>query len=143
MTTIAYKDGIIAWDSQETAGDMVVSRNIQKMVRNGHLFFWGCGVAAHIEQLAALIAAGHKTSPDDLQAGGMLWDGKDLYVCGMDDDNIVLSRICLDDCYAIGSGSEYAIGAMDFGATAQESVKIAANRDVNTGGRIRTKRIGA
>lgn len=141
MTTIAYKDGIIVWDSQETAGDMVVSRNIQKMVRNGHLFFWGCGVTAHIEQLAALIAAGQKTSPDDLQAGGMLWDSKDLYSCSMDDSSIILSRICLDDCYAIGSGSEYAIGAMDAGCTAVEAVKIAAGRDVNTGGKIRHKRI--
>jgi hypothetical protein len=100
-------------------------------------------VTAHIEQLAALIAAGHKTSPDDLQAGGMLWDGKELYACCMDDDNIILTRLELDSVYAIGSGAEYAIGAMDFGATAQESVRISANRDVNTGGRIRVKRLAA
>ncbi len=35
--------------------------------------------------------------------------------------------------FAVGSGEEYAFGAMDHGATAFEAVKIASKRDVYTG----------
>lgn len=38
--------------------------------------------------------------------------------------------------WACGSGSEYALGAMDAGASAKEAVEIAMQRDPNTGGKI-------
>jgi ATP-dependent protease HslVU (ClpYQ) peptidase subunit len=44
-------------------------------------------------------------------------------------------------CDAIGSGEEYAIGAMDAGLSAKDAVKIACNRDIYSGGRIRTFKI--
>lgn len=37
---------------------------------------------------------------------------------------------------SIGSGSDYALAAMDAGATAEEAVKVAIGRDVYTGGKI-------
>lgn len=40
--------------------------------------------------------------------------------------------------YAIGSGEEYAMGAMLAGCSALEAVKIAAKLDVYTGGPVRT-----
>lgn len=37
-----------------------------------------------------------------------------------------------EKCYAIGSGSQYAIGALDDGATPEKALRIAAGRDSNT-----------
>lgn len=42
---------------------------------------------------------------------------------------------------AIGSGMYYALTAMDCGCSAEEAVKMAAKRDVNTGGEIRIFKI--
>lgn len=38
-----------------------------------------------------------------------------------------------DEYVAIGSGSSYAIGALDAGASPEDAVKIACRRDANTG----------
>lgn len=43
---------------------------------------------------------------------------------------------------AAGSGSVFAIGAMDAGASAREAVEIAIRRDLSTGGKVRWMRIG-
>jgi ATP-dependent protease HslVU (ClpYQ) peptidase subunit len=43
---------------------------------------------------------------------------------------------------AFGSGSEYAIGALDMGATAETAVRIASGRDLQTGGVIQVERPG-
>lgn len=37
-----------------------------------------------------------------------------------------------EKCYAIGSGSQYAIGALDAGATPEKALAIAAKRDSST-----------
>ncbi|GAI22667.1 unnamed protein product, partial [marine sediment metagenome] len=42
---------------------------------------------------------------------------------------------------AIGSGSAYALAAMDMGASAEEAVRAAMKRDIYTGGKVRTMRI--
>lgn len=40
---------------------------------------------------------------------------------------------CLDEYVAIGSGSQYALGALDAGASPEDAIKIACLRDQNTG----------
>lgn len=45
--------------------------------------------------------------------------------------------------YAIGSGADHAITAMDMGANAFLAVQMAAKRDTGTGGTIRALVIGA
>ena len=42
---------------------------------------------------------------------------------------------------AIGSGSAYALAAMDMGASAEDAVRAAMKRDIYTGGRVRTMRV--
>jgi len=45
MTTIAYKDGVIAYDSRVTRGSLIDHDDYEKLThRNGHqLLFTGCG----------------------------------------------------------------------------------------------------
>ena len=49
-----------------------------------------------------------------------------------------LFKYQVDHQYAIGSGSNNAITAMDMGATAAEAVEMAKKRDTGTGGLVRT-----
>lgn len=44
--------------------------------------------------------------------------------------------LMLDDYYAIGSGSDYARGAMEAGASPQEAIEIAMRLDPGSGGQV-------
>jgi ATP-dependent protease HslVU (ClpYQ) peptidase subunit len=47
-------------------------------------------------------------------------------------------RLRPDNAFALGSGSHFALTAMDMGATAAEAVEMAKKRDTSTGGLVRT-----
>lgn len=42
----------------------------------------------------------------------------------------------VDPPFAIGTGAQLAIGAMEHGATAIEAVEVACRRDINSGGKV-------
>lgn len=48
-------------------------------------------------------------------------------------DRELIAQEILDDVFAIGSGSHYALGAIDAGASLIKAVEIAAGRDDGTG----------
>lgn len=146
MTTIAIKDGIIAYDSQTTAGEKIVSLKTDKKRSYDGYHFFGTGRTIDIDQLIAAVLSGEsempKTKDGTLQAAALLvTPEKDIYLCGYVDEELVLQPLEDRECDSIGSGAEYAIGAMDAGCSAKEAVKIACGRDVYSGGRIRTFKI--
>jgi len=49
----------------------------------------------------------------------------------------------VDVPFAIGAGSDYALGAMDYGASPEEAVRGACRRNVFTGGEIQVVNIAA
>ena len=143
MTTIAYKDKQIAFDSQCTAGDRIVDINVNKKRSVDGYHFFCAGSVIDIDKLIGAVfnqefdlhpkregclnAVAFLVSPDNL-----------LYKCGYSDDELFLVPMDFKQCDAIGSGEEYAIGAMDAGCSAKEAVKISIGRDIYSGGRIRT-----
>jgi 20S proteasome alpha/beta subunit len=141
MTTIAYKDGVIAYDSRQTRGSSIVSDNSVKcQVVDGVSFFLSGAVCDE----KALIAAYFGTPPSaPVECSGFVVDDTVLMMVGVDDKTGVWKQP-LDPANpdAIGSGSAYALAAMDMGATAEEAVRAAMRRDVYTGGTIRTFTIG-
>ncbi|WP_122503127.1 proteasome subunit beta [Pseudomonas viridiflava] len=137
MTTIAYKDGVIAYDSRQTRGGAIVSDDCLKCeIVNGVSFFLsGC-----VCDEQALIAAYFGTpSKDPVECSGFVVDNGKLMMVGHDDKTGVW-RQPLDPANpdAIGSGSAYALAAMDMGASAEEAVRAAMKRDIYTGGTVRT-----
>lgn len=140
MTTIAYKDGVIAYDSRQTRSGTIVADNaIKRQVVEGVSFFLSGAVC----DAPALIAAYFGTpSPVPVECSGFAVDGGKLLMVGCDDKTGIW-RQELDPANpdAIGSGSAYALAAMDMGASAVEAVRAAMKRDIYTGGRIRTYRI--
>lgn len=140
MTTIAYKDGVIAYDSRQTRGGSIVSDDVVKcQVVDGVSFFLSGAVCDE----KALIAAYFGTpSPAPVECSGYVVDGGKLLMVGHDDKTGVWKQdLDPSNPDAIGSGSAYALAAMDMGASAEEAVRAAMKRDIYTGGKVRTVRI--
>ena len=140
MTTIAYKDGIIAYDSRVTRSWMIVDDNEEKMeIVKGHYFFYTGETDAH-EQLKACYFGGKAKS--QVKCNAMVYDSnkKTIKIIGVDDDTglIWATPIHQRSCEATGSGEKHAFTAMDMGASAYEAVNITMKRDLCTGGKIRT-----
>lgn len=140
MTTIAYKNGVIAHDTRQTRNGTIVSDECSKcQVVEGVSFFLSGAVCDE----AALIAAYFGTpSQVPVECSGYAVDGGNLLLVGHDDKTGVW-RQELDPSNpdAIGSGSAYAIAAMDMGASAEQAVRAAMKRDIYTGGKVVTFRV--
>lgn len=146
MTTIAFKDSVMASDSRYsetsvgiTRGPKIFRKNIAKPGKPAKDVL--IGIAGDV--FAAMLfvdwygtndADLHKTLTEMTDDGFfvMIWDGKKL---------LEANRYCrpceiAEPYYAIGSGGVHAITAMDCGRTAIQAVQMAAKRDSATGGRI-------
>lgn len=77
-----------------------------------------------------LIEGGGKPKIKDTAALRLMPDGKLFYV------NESLEPVEVGAPCAVGSGMDFAIGAMEHGATPEEAVGIASKRDPGTGGTI-------
>lgn len=140
MTTIVYRDGVIAYDSQVTRGDVITDDAYEKCIElKGIKFFCSGAVSDHQRLIDVYFGAKAEGSID---ASALVVDGESLMHVAVDDDTgLWKTPIRLDRVYAIGSGTPYAFAAMDMGASARKAVEIAAKRDTNTGGTIRTVNI--
>lgn len=135
MTTIAYKDGLIACDSRQTRGDVIVSDSCSKCTEvDGVRFFLGGAVC---DQPAFIAAYFGKPSDVPIECSGYVVDDGVLMLVGHD-DKTGLWKLVLDlgNPDAIGSGAPYALAAMDMGASAEHAVDAAAKRDIYTGGAV-------
>jgi len=139
MTTIAYKRGILAADSQITAGNRIItSQNAVKIVRlsDGRLL-GHCGQMRHMRPLIAYLEGDSTRYPDmekDATAIVVHVDGRVELHFGRHPDEAFEEEA---EFYAIGSGSELALGAMAMGATAIEAVNVAIRFDTSSGGEVK------
>ncbi len=142
MTTIAYRDGIMAGDGRETMcktdeSHMVMTDDCVKVFRlkDGRLFGGSQG-SEDIYRLHAALQAG--TPPPKLDCiNALLVDTKrKMWMYEGHMWQPVPGRY-----YAVGSGAVFAMAAMDAGATAVEAVRIGIKRDPFSGGRITKVRL--
>lgn len=140
MTTIAYRDGIMAADSLITGGSIRIGATA-KMGRLAQGGLYGCsGWIALLEVIVPWLEKGAPIAerpklPDDGEFHMLVvWPSGTVT-----DFDKRLQRIDVDgEFFASGSGYELALGAMAMGATARQAVEVAARFDVYTGGRIST-----
>lgn len=143
MTTIAYRDGVLAADTLATWGKVKVDQKCQKLwkLRDGSLV-GGSGaynqVCTAVEILKTIL---DKREQKDLPAF-KLKDADLLFVSANGGGVFLFARGWEDishlPYFAIGHGRDFALAAMDAGASATEAVKIAIDRDVYTGGRVKS-----
>ncbi|MDP9089183.1 MAG: hypothetical protein M3O26_10650 [Pseudomonadota bacterium] len=146
MTTVAFKDGVMASDSRYSDTSVGITKGpkiFRKKVGKKEVLI---GVAGADVFAAMLFVDWYGTTADPPKSlssmdGDMfdilLWDGRRLYEANPH------CRLCEieEPYYSIGSGAVHAITAMDCGKSAAQAVQMAIKRDINSGGRIVTARL--
>lgn len=137
MTTIAYKNGIIAYDSRRCAGDTIVDDDYEKRVDSDGATFFFTGAVAEIPEFILVYFGGQPRAA--LDGTAMVVDGGKVWLASIDKEiGFWKEEVYAEKPYAIGSGAMSAWTAMDMGASAEHAVKMAKKRDKCTGGRVRT-----
>jgi ATP-dependent protease HslVU (ClpYQ) peptidase subunit len=143
MTTIVYRDGILASDTQISYGSTLMPGSVRKIhkLSNGALY----GFTGSLEVGEIMRRRVTKASDED----GPLEEEVDLKgevfeaIIVQPDGQILCfeNRIWMEiKCpyIAMGSGKDYAYGALHMGASAKQALKTAMTLDPATGGRIIT-----
>lgn len=142
MTTVAFRDGIMASDSrysETTVGVTQGPKLFRKKIGKKEVII---GISGSDTFAAMLFIDWYGTQNDVLHKtitaldgdafDILIWDGKRLF-----EANPCCRPVELDEpYYAIGSGGVHAITAMDCGKTAAQAVQLAMKRDCASGGRV-------
>ena len=147
MTTIAYRDGVMASDScmADDGAIETLSNKIDRL-KGGALF--GAAGDADIRPILALLkdAKTWRTLPTFNELAAIRIDCTGLLI--LPNGMIIKVHTCLRppehtddtpglwridrDFSAVGTGSPFAIGAMEIGANARRAVRIACRNDINS-----------
>ena len=142
MTTIAYRSGIIAADTQSIGGNAITATNLTKIVRrskDGAL----CGASGYL----AFVQAFHRWFLGN-ERGRVpgFHDGDRAFIVRKGKPIEMFESVGSFDYepeyIAIGSGMEFALGAMHAGASAADAVAAAIAHDPGTGGKVIVLRHG-
>lgn len=133
MTTIAYRDGVLASDSLVSSGNTRAGE-VRKIARHGNLMGGISGPLDAAEKFLRWIESGCEGDCPQLGDGSdaILIRGRKTFYVGPS-GTVVPFRAPFA---ATGSGENLAIGAMAMGASAIEAVKVAIRFDEGSGGRI-------
>ncbi|MER9176345.1 peptidase S14 [Mesorhizobium sp. M0955] len=151
MTTIAYKDGILAADSRAYSGDKMPMGFKTKIHRLKGGYLVGAS-SRDVGKTDAFIDwcrnhvnkgrhPGNQGNAVDIEVQAILVDpeGQVYYWYQLR----CFSGPLKDEFFAIGSGDQFAYGAMKAGASAEEAVRIATECDPWSGGPIVTLKLEA
>ena len=140
MTTLAYKDGVLASDSMAMNGWNILGAKakidrIAKKDGSGYILF---GASARSSSICRAFVDWGRTGfagpppnlriDDDNNACGFIFPGGDRVIMFTHDGPNEFNA----EVFAFGSGGEYAQGAMAAGATPQEALIIASRFDIGT-----------
>lgn len=140
MTTIAYRDGVLAADTLHTwngTRDLIEA----KAWRIGRVLAAASGPTSLIVKFRDWVKAGMS---GDSPFHGPEGNGNGLVVSSA-------GVVCFDrhgawpvrkDYYTLGSGSDLATGALAMGADAEKAVRVAIEFDTATGGDVTVLRLG-
>lgn len=139
MTTAAFDGKQFAVDSQWTHGDTPIYRSKLRRItfRGERAVAAGAGLVEHWTPVIEWIASECKGEPPEIAEKNnfsILIVTKSRGVFYMDESLFVFELG--QTRWAIGTGSDYALGAMAAGKTAAEAVEVASALDINTGGNI-------
>lgn len=152
MTTCLFdrRTKTIGADTQNTTpdGSIVRTRKVEQLT-NGW-YFLGSGHCYTIGLVRAWASASFLASktpdwstfledPDEYGFTCIAVDPKTWTVYMV--DNEMVPNVLLDDYVGCGSGAAFALGAMDKGATIEEALRIAANRDPSTSAPFEVKQL--
>lgn len=142
MTTIAYRDGVLATDSGVQSGSTRVGTT-QKCfkAKDGSLLAFA-GNANLGTDVKEWIETGLKLDrvPDTEDRGTIVWIKPDGTIWCIDGGGLPYPVEA--PFYAEGSGEDFAYGAMAAGANAMQAVEIAKHFDSNSSGPVQLVELG-
>lgn len=138
MTTVVFDGTSVAWDSRVTAGTDIITDNAQKRYKVDGRTFWFCGTVGDFQEFAESYA--RRETSRDLNVSALVLDRDGLFTTSQDSDGRIFRNPVIA-AVALGSGGDYALGAISCGKSARDAVKIASTRDACTGGRIRVQKL--
>lgn len=142
MTTIAFKDGMLATDSRYAAGPHILGKGKKIWVFEKGVVV-GSGSIVGIETFLSFYQGKEYKAEifkdEENEIDILVFDPTAKKVISYDKHLIAYEYDA--PFYAIGSGTDYAIGAMAFGATPKEAVLIASQYDKGTDGNIQELKI--
>jgi hypothetical protein len=142
MTTIVYRDGVLAGDTQSSEG-YYKSAKMRKVFKVSNHLVGFCGDAAAIPPLKKWVRNGFSPEEEMKKIAQHLsysmlvipQNGKVFYKYS-DSINVFREEFPKTHFKSEGSGSDVAIGALIMGATAVEAVKAAIQVDLYSGGNV-------
>lgn len=137
MTTIAYRDGVLASDSLTTSNGLRDDYG-PKIWRVGKALVGAAGSRALCLKFREWVAAGMEgDNPFSKGDGNGLLVSEAGVVCWSESGCWPVRQ----PFYALGSGYQIAMGAMEAGATAREAVSAAIKWDTSSGGEVQVLRL--
>lgn len=140
MTTIAYKDGIMAADTAATSGNAKLL-GVTKIAKHKDGLL--CGGAGTLVTIAQIMRTLHtfKGYDDIVAAVNDMMDEDSQFLLADQRGRVFIIEAggiaqVRTKFISIGTGSAYAMAAMHMGADAKEAVQVARKFDIFTGGRI-------
>lgn len=145
MTTIAYKDGILAADTRAYGGGRTPIGSKTKIHRLDDGSIFGCssscvGADALVREWIENGCPNQRNEtvkPENFELILVRPSGEVFYA----HDNFSITGPIRTGKIAVGSGKEFALGAMEMGAGALQAVECAARLDPWTGGSIETLKL--
>jgi ATP-dependent protease HslVU (ClpYQ) peptidase subunit len=136
MTTIAYchKTKQIACDSRSTAGYTICSDEEIKFKKVDDEVWFFSGATADCETLIDIHKG--KIKPFDISANAIVATKNGIFARGYSRNERRYMPYPINYSWAIGSGTDHALTALDMGLSAKQAVEIAMKRDTCTGGKI-------
>lgn len=140
MTTIVYdkEKRQIAVDGRYTANGVITADDAikYKIVSDGEAWIFAGQSCVYDYVVSIFSDGGLKFGVENIPKAAAFYikDGV-VSVRAVDEDGMAYTEHCTHN-EALGSGSVFALAALDFGADAKEAVEYASMKDVYTGGRI-------
>lgn len=156
MTTIVFRDGILASDSKMSFGGVyagnfkkvfkvtmeesqsLVDRLLHKPIERKEYLVGAAGSVPDIQEYLDYIFEGGREPNNDLECSILTIEktedgGYDIQYYG---GGARLSHNIGGDYYAMGSGADIAYGALYHGASAEQAVRAAIHHDNGSGGAV-------
>lgn len=143
MTIIAYKSGLLCSDSC-IADENVIVGSMKKVTRATDGTIAGAaGLASSVGSFLSWVEKGRRprnkpdlTGDEDFAGITVMKDGEVVFY----DAPMTPMRVT-DEFFALGSGADVAIGAMEFGADPVDAVRVAIRRKFGCRGPIQAVRL--
>lgn len=141
MTTVAWRGGVMAADTMMTFGSTLIDGRIKIARRDDGALIGAAGLCGRSEAFRAWALGGEVgNAPDMKDSTGIIVepDGAVRVFDGEENGSYTIRP----PYFAIGSGTDHALGAMFAGASAETAVRAAILHDKSSGGAVTVIRAG-